>query len=96
MAEGDRSPESDTETEQVWLVERDYTDGGMFTIVYASTDGERHLRRQLSKRMVVRGDVTAGKSVEVGRLDPSPDSERGRYAAEASRMAEKYQQEDTV
>lgn len=96
MAEDDTGTDGDTETERVWLVEREYTDKGMVTIVYASTDGERHLQRQLSERMLMRSDVTAGNDVEVGRLEPTPDSERDRYAAEASRMAEKYQRDDAV
>jgi hypothetical protein len=96
MTEGDADADSNTETECVWLVERDYTDKGMVTIVYASTDGERHLQRQLSERMVVRADVTAGKHVETGRLSPTPDGDRGRYAAEASRMAEQHEPDNAV
>ena len=91
-----RDTGTDDDTERVWLVEREYTDKGMVTIVYASADGERHLQRQLSERMLMRSDVTAGNNVEIGRLEPTPDSERERYAAEASRMAEKYQLDDTV
>lgn len=94
MAAGDRN--SETATERVWLVDRDYTDKGMVTIVYASTDGERRLQRQLSERMLVRSDVTAGQDVETDRLEPTPESERERYATEAVRMAEKYEPADAV
>ncbi len=96
MAEDNTGTDGCAETERVWLVEREYTDKGMVTIVYASTDGERHLQRQLSERMLMRSDVTAGNDVEIGRLEPTPDSERDRYAAEASRMAKKYQRDDAV
>ncbi|MFT4944522.1 MAG: hypothetical protein ACI9K3_000455 [Halovenus sp.] len=83
-------------TERVWLVEREYTDKGMVTIVYASTDGQRYLQRQLSEQMVVRSDVTAGKDADTDRLEPTPEGERERYAAEASRMAERHSPDDAV
>lgn len=80
----------------LWLVKREYTDGGLVTIVYASTDGQRRVRRQLSERMVVRLDVTAAKRVATGRPEPTPESERERYAAEATRMSERHDPDDTV
>jgi len=83
-------------TERVWLVERDYTDGGLVTVVYASTDGERHLEQRRSKRMVVRSTVTAARDVETDRLEPTPEDRRDRYAAEASRMAEKHDPDNAV
>ena len=83
-------------TERVWLVERDYTDAGLVTVVYASTDGERHLEQRLSKRMVVRSTVTAARDVESDRLEPTPEDRRNRYAAEASRMADKHDPDSAV
>ena len=87
---------ADAGVERVWLVEREYTDGGLVTLGYATTDGRRHLRRQLSKRLVLRSDVTAGQNVEPDRLEPTPDAERERYDAEASRMARKHDPDDIV
>ena len=78
--------------ERVWLVERGYTDGGPVTLVYTTADGDR----QLSKRMVVRSEVTAGRTVDPDRLEPTPDAERARYDAEAGRMARKHDPTDTV
>ncbi|ERH08345.1 MAG: hypothetical protein J07HX64_00085 [halophilic archaeon J07HX64] len=83
-------------TERVWLVERDYTDAGLVTVVYASTDGERHLQQRLSKRMVVRSSVTAAREIQADRLEPTPDAKRDRYATEASRMADKHDPDNTV
>jgi len=83
-------------TERVWLVERDYTDAGLVTVVYASTDGERHLQQRRSKRMVVRSTVTAARDVETDRLEPTPEDRRDRYAAEAARMADKHDPDDAV
>jgi hypothetical protein len=84
-----------TET-QVWLVKREYSDKGMVTLVYATPDGERHLYKQLSERMVMRTDVTAGRTVEDDRLEPTHDEDRERYAAEATRMAEQHDPDETV
>ena len=82
--------------ERVWLVERSYSDKGLVTIVYATTDGERHLRKQLSSNMLARTDVTAAEDVDPDRLTPTDPDDRERYAAEASRMAETHDPEDTV
>jgi len=78
------------ETERVWLVERDYSDKGVVTLVYATTDGDRHHRKQLSQQMVMRKDVTAGRDVDAEKLQQTHDDERERYASEATRMAEKH------
>jgi len=88
--------DGNTDTERVWLVEREYTDKGLVTVVYASTDGEWYLQRQLSERMLMRSDVTAGQDVETERLEPTPAEKRERYAAEASRMAEDHGVDDAV
>jgi hypothetical protein len=86
----------DTGTQRVWMVEREYTSGGLVTVVYATADGERQLRRQLSERMVVRSDVTAAEDVDPERLESTPESERERYAAEAARMAADHDPDDVV
>lgn len=85
------------ETERAWLVERTYTDKGMVTLVYATTDGERYLQRQLSEQMLARTDVTAGTDVEPDRLQPVEDADRReRFGAEASRMATDHDPDDAV
>lgn len=86
----------DTGTERVWMVEREYTTKGLVTVVYATADGERQLRRQLSERMVVRSDVTAAEDVDADRLEPTPESKRERYATEAARMAADHDPHDAV
>lgn len=84
------------ETERVWLVEREYTDKGLVNLVYASTDGERYLRRQLSEQMLMRTDVTAAREIEVDRLEQTHEDERERYASEATRMAGEAEPDDIV
>ncbi len=85
-----------TDTVQVWLVERDYTDKGLVNLVYATTDGERYLRRQLSEALLMRTDVTAGRDVESDRLELTDEDMRDQYRSEASRMAEKHEPGETV
>lgn len=84
-------------TERVWLVDRTYSDKGLVNLVYATVDGERYLRRQLSEQMLTRTDVTAGMDVESDRLEPvQVEDERDRFAAEAGRMAEEHDPGDAV
>jgi hypothetical protein len=83
--------------ETVWLVDRTYSDKGLVNLVYATVDGERYLRRQLSEQMLTRTDVTAGMDVEVDRLESVQDEdERERFAAEARRMTEEHDPGDAV
>lgn len=81
---------------QCWLVERDVWDEDLVTIVYATTDGEYHHQRQLSGGMLYEIDVTAGKEFPREDLEPTPASERERYAAEAQRMAQRHDPTDIV
>jgi len=79
-------------TVQCWLVERSsFGDERMVTLVYATTDGERQLTKQLSTNLLMRTAVTAAKNVEPDRLTPVEDAEtRERYATEAERMADTH------
>ena len=83
-------------TERAWLVDRKYSDKGMVNLVYATTDGEFHLRKQLSEQMLMRNTVTAGIDVEADRLEPTHEDERERFAAEATRMAEEHDPGDEI
>ncbi|WP_262179860.1 hypothetical protein [Haloarcula laminariae] len=85
------------ETVRCWLVERSsYGDERMVTLVYATTDGERHLMKQLSPNLLRRKRVTAATDVEPDRLEPVPGDDRERYATEASRMAEAHNPDEEV
>jgi len=86
------------ETVQCWLVERSsFGDERMVTLVYATTDGERQLTKQLSTNLLMRTAVTAGRDVEPERLEPVTDDEtRERYAAESTRMAETHDPDEEV
>jgi hypothetical protein len=41
--------------ERLWLVDHTYTDKGLVSLVYATTDGERALHRQRSMNMLQQG-----------------------------------------
>jgi len=83
---------------QCWLVERSsFGDERMVTLVYATTDGERQLTKQLSTNLLMRTTVTAAKDVEPTRLTPVEDAEtRERYATEARRMADTHAPDEEV
>lgn len=72
-----------------WLVERTYDDRGLVRVVYATPDGERVARRELSARMLENTPVTAARDVDDDDLEPVTDPEtRERYAREAERVRE--------
>jgi hypothetical protein len=83
--------------ERVWLVERSYSDKGLVTLIYATPDGDRHVRMQRSSNMLRNSAVTAGMTVEPDRLSPVGDeADRERYAAEAERMRDRHDPDDAV
>ncbi|MFB6160179.1 MAG: hypothetical protein ABEJ61_03275 [Haloferacaceae archaeon] len=81
-----------------WLVERTYTDKGLVSLVYATADGERVLRRERSPEILQRtGGVTAATTVDPDGLEPVADADdRERYATEAARMADRHDPDETV
>ena len=86
----------DEETVRIWLVEREYSDKGMINLVYATTDGRRHLRRQFSEQMLTRTDVTAALDVAPDRLELTHETDQEWYATEAGRMAGQHDPDDPV
>lgn len=86
-----------SDTVRCWLVERDYYDEDLVTLVYATPDGQRHLTQQLSTALLTKRPPTAGKDIEPDRLEPVADEEtRRRYATEAERMIERHDPTDLV
>lgn len=79
-----------------WLVERDFYDEDLVTLVYATPDGRHHLTQQKSSALLMKGRVTAAIGVEPERLEPVPEDDRERYAREADRMAERHDPNDEV
>lgn len=90
------SGDAPDDEKRVWLVERDYDQKGLVRLVYATPDGAGHLTRELSQQLLQRTTVTAARAVSEGRLEPTPETDRERYAAEAGRMADRHDPEDPV
>jgi hypothetical protein len=83
---------------RVWLVERSYgNDEDLVTLVFATTDGTKQLKKQLSHNMLYGKKITAARTETPDNLATVTDDEtRNRYANEASRMAEKHDPDDEV
>lgn len=86
------------EETRVWLVERSYGhDEDLVTLVYATTDGRKQLKQQLSHNMLYGKKITAAREEPPESLDDVKDEEtRERFATEAARMAEKHDPDDEV
>jgi len=81
---------------RLWLVGREYDDKGLIQLTYATPDGERVHRRELSEHRADRGAVTAAIERDDAGLRPADPDERERFAAEASRMAERHDPDGEV
>lgn len=83
--------------ERVWLVERTYTDRDLVVLVYATPDGERSVRKELSSTMLGRSTVTAAVEADPSDLGEVEDPEtRERYAKEVRRMRADHDPDDPV
>ncbi|MFW6436291.1 MAG: hypothetical protein ACOCYZ_01500 [Halococcoides sp.] len=85
-----------SEAVRCWLVERDYDDEDLITLVYATPDGRRQLTQQKSATLLGRQAITAAIAVDADRLEPVPRTDRDRYANEATRMADRHDPDDEV
>lgn len=91
----------DGEQTRVWLVERTYSDDKPNLIIrtYATTNGEQSIRQE---RAVTGGgtatgrETTAAIDVDPETLSPVDPDLQDRYAAEAARMAEQHEPDDTI
>jgi len=83
---------------RIWLVERSYgNDEDLVTLVYATTDGSLHLKKQLSHNMLSGKTITAAREIAREDLETVRDYEmQDSYAQEATRMAEKHDPDETV
>lgn len=85
-----------SETEQVWLVERTYTDRDLVVLVYATPDGRRSLRKELASTMLARTTVTAAVEAEPSDLGAVEPGTRERYAAEVRRVRADHDPDDPI
>ena len=84
------------ESVRCWLVERDYWDEDVVTLVYATPDGELFHQRQLAANLVFGLDVTAAKEFDREDLESTPEADRERYATEASKVRERHDPDETL
>jgi hypothetical protein len=88
---------ADEDAVRCWLVEREYTDKGLVTLVYAEPGGERAATMQRSSNMLARTDVTAARDVDVAELEPVDEPEtRERYATEVDRTSDSHAPDDAL
>jgi hypothetical protein len=85
---------------RVWLVERSYSDDeqNLIILVYATPDGERYFRKEraLTSFTGDHRETTAALDVDPEQLGTATPEDRQRYAAEARRMAERHDPDDSV
>jgi hypothetical protein len=94
----DANEESGTGTVRAWLVERSYDDRNLITLVYATPDGTRALRKEQSATVMHQQGSRVTAAVDVARdaLAPVDDSDVDRYADEAERMRARHDPDDEV
>lgn len=88
-----------TDTVRLWLVERSYDDRDLVTLVYATPEGDRALRREIAAQVLHQGatTVTAATDADPDSLVAVEDDDlRDRYAAEADRMAADHDPDEAV
>lgn len=89
--------DDDGDAVRCWLVDREYTDKGLVTLVYAEPGGERAQVMQRSSNMLARQDVTAARDVDVDELEPVDDADtRERYAHEVERTRDSHGPDDAI
>lgn len=84
-----------TDTVQCWLVERDYWDENLVTLVYATPDGERAQTSQQSATMLRQNPPTAAEDVSAENLEPVEDDAE-RYAREVERVRSQFDPGDEI
>lgn len=88
------------ETVRVWLVERTFSDDEQNIVIttYATPDGARDYRQERALTTFTGTDsgTPVARDVDPTNLGETTEAERERYAAEAARMAERYDPDDCL
>jgi len=81
-----------------WLVERSYDDRDLVSLVYASPDGERAVRKEVPMSAIANGSVTvtAAKEIAESNLEPVDDGDVERYRAEGDRVRADHAPDDQI
>ena len=85
---------------RVWLVERTYSDDeqNLIILTYATPDGDRYYRKERALTSFTdTRDTTAAVTVDSDNLGSVDDPElQERYAAEAQRMKDAHDPDDSI
>jgi len=83
---------------RLWLVEREYDDRNLISFVYATTDGTKQLRKELSATLLQQRSepITAAIEVEADELAPVDPDQQERYATEAQSVAENNEPDEPI
>ena len=74
-----------------------FTDPGRVDVVNATAEGDRLFRRELAAQAIDMDGVTAAKDVSPDNLESVTETDvQERYAAEARRMADEHDPNDTI
>lgn len=86
-----------TDTERLWLVEREYNDESLVQLVYATPDGSHCVVKNLSIQLLRKKDVTAAIDVDADRADEVGDPDtQDRYAEEVKRVRKEHDPDDVL
>ena len=83
---------------RLWLVEREYDDRNLISFVYATTDGTKQLRKELSATLLQQRSepITAAIEVDEDELAPVDPDQQERYATEAKSVAENNEPDEPI
>ncbi|MFB6267508.1 MAG: hypothetical protein ABEI31_07600 [Halodesulfurarchaeum sp.] len=94
---------TDDDEIRVWMVERTFSMDSphLLQITYATPDGERYLKKEWAYNrfgnLSRAPEVTAAIEVSEERLAPVPEADLvDRFCAEAERMRERHDPDETV
>ncbi|QZX99409.1 hypothetical protein [Halobaculum rubrum] len=99
MSTVDSSETGDSDSVRVWLVERTYGDDelNIVILVYADETGERYFRKERALTSFTdERETPVSQTVSADDLGRTDEADRERYAAEADRMADTHDPDDTV
>lgn len=86
-----------SDTVRCWLAERGYNSRDLIILKYATPDGDRVYRQELSSHVIDSKTVTAAKDVDPDNLEQIEDEEtRERYANEVERVASEHDPDDEI
>jgi hypothetical protein len=90
----------DSDTVQVWLVERTYSDDeqNLIILTYATPDGEQYFRKEraLTSYTDTRATTAAVEADPENLGAVEDDQVREQYAAEATRMRDQHDPDDPI